>query len=67
MLQCFSQQQLCDCMLIVVLCWGAGVAFATKAILMQLLHFLTVKMKISSSLQSVFLSVLEQTVWCVCT
>lgn len=39
MLHCFSQQQLCDCMLIVVLCWGAGVAFATKAILVQLLHF----------------------------
>lgn len=65
--QCFSQQQLCDYMLIVVLCGGAAVAFATKAILLQLLHFfLTVKMKISSSLQSVFLPVLEQTAWCVC-
>lgn len=26
-------------MVIVVLCWGAGVAFATEAILVQLLHF----------------------------
>lgn len=37
--QCFSWQPLCNCMLIVVLCWEAGVAFATKAILVQLLHF----------------------------
>lgn len=37
--QCFSQPRLCDYMLIVVLCWEAGVAFATKAILVQLLHF----------------------------
>lgn len=37
--QCFSQQQLHDSMLIVLLCWEAGVAFATKAVLVQLVHF----------------------------